>query len=96
MERLLRKVLRRKYAYRRLLLSEDGIPNADAEIVLADLAKFCKANQSTAVVSQKSQQVDPVASALAEGRREVWLRIMAHLHLDERVKLNLNEGDDDG
>lgn len=96
MQKLLRKLLRRKYAYRRLLLSEDGIPNADAEIVLADLAKFCKANQSTAVVSQKSQQVDPVASALAEGRREVWLRIMAHLHLDERTKLNLNEGEDDG
>jgi hypothetical protein len=28
---------------------------------------------------------------MAEGRREVWLRITAHLHIDERVIFNLNE-----
>jgi hypothetical protein len=35
--------------------------------------------------------VDPIASAKADGRREVWLRIMAHLHIDERVVFNLTE-----
>jgi hypothetical protein len=30
---------------------------------------------------------------MAEGRREVWLRIMAHLHLEDRIVLNLNEDD---
>lgn len=93
MQKLLAKILKRKYAYRRLFLGEDGL-NADGQIVLADLAKFCKATSSTAVVSPVSRQVDPVASALAEGRREVWLRIMAHLHIDEKVVFNLNQNED--
>jgi hypothetical protein len=93
MEKLLARILKRKYAYRRLFLGEDGL-NGDGQIVLADLAKFCKATSSTAVVSPISRQVDPVASALAEGRREVWLRIMAHLHIDEKVVFNLNQNED--
>lgn len=93
MHKLLQRILRRKYAYRRLFLGDDGL-SADGEIVLADLAKFCKANQSTVVVSQKSQQVDPIATAVAEGRREVWLRIMAHLHIDERTTFNLNDNEE--
>lgn len=90
--KLLEKLRKRKYAYRRLFLGDDGL-NADGEIVLADLAKFCRVNSSTAVVSPVSRAVDPIASAMAEGRREVFLRISAHLHLEERVKINLNEDD---
>jgi hypothetical protein len=93
MEKLLARILKRKYAYRRLFLGDNGL-NGDGQVVLADLAKFCKANSSTAVVSPVSRQVDPIASALAEGRREVWLRIMAHLHLEERVVFNLNQSED--
>jgi len=92
---LLAKLRRRRYSYRRLFLGEDGL-NADGQVVLADLAKFCRANSSTAVVSPISRSVDPIASAMAEGRREVWLRIMAHLHIDERVVFNLNEDDTNG
>lgn len=47
-----------------------------AEEVLADLARFCRATESTF-------HLDPRAHAVAEGRREVWLRICHHLHLDE-------------
>lgn len=90
--KLLEKLRKRKYAYRRLFLGDDGL-NADGEVVLADLAKFCRANSSTAVVSPVSRAVDPIATAMAEGRREVFLRISAHLHLEERVKINLNEDD---
>lgn len=42
--------------------------------VLADLARFCRANESTF-------HADPRVHALAEGRREVWLRIVKHLNL---------------
>lgn len=90
---LLAKLRRRKYAYRRMFLGENGL-NADGEVVLADLAKFCRANNSTAIVSPVSRSVDPIAMAMAEGRREVWLRIMAHLHVDERVVFNLNKEDE--
>ena len=92
-DKLLAKIKRRKYSYRRVFMGEDGL-SQDGQAVLADLAKFCKATQSTAVVSPISRQVDPVASALAKGRREVWLRIMAHLHIDDRVVFNLNQSED--
>ena len=45
-----------------------------AEDVLADLAVFCRAEQSTF-------ELDPRVHALQEGRREVWLRIQDHVAL---------------
>ena len=41
----------------------------DARIVLRDLAAFCFADETTHVVG------DPYQSAVAEGRRQVFLRI---------------------
>lgn len=48
--------------------------NVDTEIVLADLARFCRAHEST------GHENDHVAARL-DGRREVWLRIQHHLQL---------------
>jgi hypothetical protein len=42
--------------------------------VLADLAKFCRAHQSTF-------HPDTHVAARLDGRREVWLRITQHLNL---------------
>lgn len=42
--------------------------------VLIDLAKFCRANETTF-------NADPRLHAVLEGRREVWLRIANHLNL---------------
>lgn len=61
---------RRASAYRRTF---DG---PVAEVVLADLAKFCRANTSTF-------HPDSRAHAVAEGRREVWLRIQTHLQMSD-------------
>lgn len=44
--------------------------------VLEDLAKFCRANESTF-------HVDPRTQALLEGRREVFLRIQHHIRLTD-------------
>ena len=44
------------------------------QIVLADMARFCRANDSTF-------HPDARVQAMLEGRREVWLRIQDHLHL---------------
>jgi hypothetical protein len=51
-----------------------GEKNRYAHYVLKDLARFCRANESTF-------NPDPRAHAVLEGRREVWLRIQEHLNL---------------
>lgn len=50
--------------------------------VLKDLARFCRADKTCF-------HADPRLHALAEGRREVWLRIVNHLNLepDELYKI---------
>jgi len=53
-----------------------------AEMVLGDLAVFCGA-QSSSVRINGQKTVDPFAMAVAEGRREVLLRITAMLRMDE-------------
>jgi hypothetical protein len=54
-------------AYRRVFAPADQ----DAQLVLRDLAKFCRAHESTAC-----------SDARLDGRREVWLRLQHHLNLD--------------
>jgi hypothetical protein len=44
--------------------------------VLADLARFCRANTSTG-------HQEPTVAARLDGRREVWLRIQQHLKLTD-------------
>ena len=61
----------RKAAYERTFPDKD----IDARIVLEDLAKFCRAHESTA-------NKDPHVASRLDGRREVWLRIQHHLKLD--------------
>lgn len=53
-----------------------------ADEVLRDLAKFCRAHETTF-------HPDPRVAAQMDGRREVWLRIAQHLNLsnDELWKL---------
>jgi len=73
------------------LLGVDGKPQRHAEMMLADLRRFCRATASTAIVSPVSKTIDPIAMGMAEGRREVWNRIMAHLNLDDRTVINMSE-----
>ena len=50
--------------------------NVEGEKVLADLARFCRAAESTFHPNNEiSRQLD--------GRREVWLRIQQHLQLSD-------------
>lgn len=59
---------------------KDGALSTPCAVVLADLARFCHAQDTTHVVG------DPQGSAQLEGRRQVWLRIQGHLRLtDEQV-----------
>jgi hypothetical protein len=94
MTKAVRRILNRKHAYRSVFLDADGNVNRNAEIVLADLRKFCRATSTTVMVSPVSKSIDPLAMAMAEGRREVWLRLIAHLHIDEKQVFNLEEPND--
>jgi hypothetical protein len=60
----------RKRNYQRVFSGQD------ADYVLQDLAKFCRAERSCFNPDARMQ-------ALLEGRREVWLRIKHHLNLTE-------------
>ncbi len=64
----------RQGAYRRTF----NLESRDADVVLQDLARFCRAHASTA-------STDPYMAARLDGRREVFLRISQHLQLDERT-----------
>jgi len=57
-----------------------------AEPVLKDLARFCRAHNSTF-------HEDARAHAVAEGRREVWLRIQHHLNLSPEQLWQLYQGE---
>ena len=72
---------RRQFAYKKTF---GGPPGQE---VLRDLAKFCRAQTSTF-------HADPRAHAMLEGRREVWLRIMDHLHLTDTQLFDLMNGKD--
>ena len=73
-ERLKGLLFRRQHAYRKTFDREA----ACAREVLEDLAWFCKANESTF-------HKDPRVQAILEGRREVWLRIVNHLALNQEA-----------
>lgn len=68
-DRVVAFLARRKHAY------QLTFPRSPAQMqVLADLAKFCRADTTTF-------HADPRIHAVLEGRREVFLRIANHLNL---------------
>lgn len=70
---------RRQSAYKKTF------DNPEGRKVLADLRRFCRATQPTADVNNTN------ATFLLEGRREVWVRIQAHLQLTDEDVYNLIE-----
>ena len=64
------RIFRRSPAFRRVFDAD----RRDAEVVLAVLAKFCRADSSTF-------SPDPHIAARLDGRREVWLLIQNYANL---------------
>lgn len=74
-------MLRKKQlAYRSTFLAPDNSVKAGADLVLIDLAKFCRAAQP-ATRRDITGRMDPLATAQQIGRQEVFQRIQAMLHL---------------
>lgn len=86
-ERIRTRMQTRASSYRALFVRPGGAELTQAaEVVMRDLARYCYAGKSTLKVSHVTQQSDPIATAFAEGRRDVWLRITAMCNLtDEQI-----------
>lgn len=82
-------LFRRRDAYRALFRTPGGELGPSADRVMRDLARFCYVNRTTFKVSLVTQQGDPYAMALAEGRREVfnWIAQQINLQPDEIERL---------
>lgn len=77
------KLLGLRQAFRRTFNGPNGKPHADGRMVLEHLRGFCYAERSTIKFSPIAGRVDPLAMAAAEGRREVYNRIVSYLNLDD-------------
>lgn len=73
---------------------EQGELTVDGRRVLADLRGFCRANE-TCVVFDKEGRYDTHATAVAEGRREVLLRIQHTLGLTDEALMRLRDPDEE-
>lgn len=72
-------ILERKRSYQQACGSET------TALMMRDLAWFCRAERTCF-------DPDPRKHALAEGRREVWLRIQEHLNMTPEQLLQLYDG----
>ncbi|CAG9193544.1 conserved hypothetical protein [Burkholderia gladioli] len=93
LSRFLRFWNRREY-YRRCFFDASGRLTPAGDAVLADLAVFCRADRSTVITSPVQRTVDPLATCVAEGRREVYVRILQILSMTD-AQLNSLKRDHD-
>ena len=84
------RMIHKSRAYKRLFKEANPVntESFDSLAVLKDLRNFCNVDASTVRVSSTGM-------AVAEGRREVWLRIQAQLNLSEIDLEKIKEYQDD-
>lgn len=78
----------------RTFLGSDGKPHGEARRVLADLKRLSKRNLGGLVVSPITRTVDIHATMHANGRREIYDRVISMLGLDDFDEPQ-QENDDD-
>lgn len=82
----MRKVL--KFLDRRRRAYQDIFSGKSGQIVLKDLARYCRAN-STAFTGDERE------TNFRLGRQDVWLRIQSALHLTDEDIASLSRSDDE-
>ncbi|KNE28159.1 Bbp19 family protein [Achromobacter spanius] len=88
----IQRMFRLRKAYRVAFMGERGMSQDTARrVVMQDLERFCRVNQSSVVVSPVSRVVDTHATCVAEGRREVFNRLSYYLNLTEEQIAQLQE-----
>jgi hypothetical protein len=68
-----------------------GEPTSAGVAVLADMARYCGAYDTTIKLSPISRQVDPIATAVAEGRRQAYLYLLKNIRLNPEAILSMME-----
>lgn len=87
----LRRLLTKRQSYRECFQEPDGQTlSRSGELVMKDLARFCGPYKSN-MPTNGHGAVDTHAMAVAEGRRQVYLRILAQLSVSEANILKANE-----
>jgi hypothetical protein len=85
----------RQIAIRRLLLDPRGKLNRDGRILAIELRKLCAPNPtprfSNITRYDKNGAVDPIGTAQAATRLEVWHHFVKLLHLEPFEAANLRE-----
>ena len=77
---------RKQIAIRRLLLNQKGQLNPDARVLAVELKKLCG---GALTQYDRAGAVDPVATAAAAQRREIWDHFVRLLHLEPYEAANL-------
>lgn len=92
---LFHRMFGRRNAYRACFSDRDGKLTSAGRAVLEDLERFCRANQTTVVISPVSRVIDTHATMVAEGRREVFNRLKYYLNLTDEQLLQIKERSDE-
>jgi len=78
----------KQIAIRRLLLDGRGHLNRDARVLAVELKKLCGGSLTQ---YDRNGAVDPIATAAAAQRRDVWDHFVKLLHLEPYEAANLRE-----
>ncbi len=81
----------RAVAYRRTFFGDTQAPHINGEKVLADLRRFAHIDDGGIVVSPVQRMTDPYATCYRAGLRDMYLRIVGHLGLDEATTFKPDE-----
>lgn len=83
--------LRKRDLVKQLLLDNKDNFNPGARVLMAELSRFCFVRKSAIKVSKITGSIDPIAMAVAEGRREVFMRIIDILGFSDEQALKMLE-----
>lgn len=88
----IRRLMRRMHDYAACFrVSVRGDVTEAGAAVLADMARFCGAYDTSIKVSPITRQVDPIATAVAEGRRQAYLYLLKNIRLTPEAILTTME-----
>lgn len=83
-KRRIERLINRTVAYRRLFFNEKQELKIEAAEFFQWLHKFCFADRPSYRQNPQTGEIDPYATHVAEGRREVYNEILKLMRLDER------------